>query len=103
MFLFPIQNFLSHPQKVIHPFAFRVHTHGLGQVVSGWKVKNKREWALLGKEDPQLPQMFYPVSDNTTSLTKGETIAARFVPKLILISIGTYAYTASFFVSKVTR
>ena len=63
--------------KVIHPFAFRVHTHGLGRVVSGWKVVNKREWTLLGKEDPQLPQMFYPVDDKAVTLTKNEVVAAR--------------------------
>ncbi|XP_059089054.1 peptidylglycine alpha-hydroxylating monooxygenase-like [Tigriopus californicus] len=63
--------------KVIHPFAFRVHTHGLGRVVSGWKVVGKNQWTLLGKEDPQLPQMFYPVSNNSTLITKGDTIAAR--------------------------
>ncbi len=65
-------------QKVIHPFAFRVHTHSLGQVVSGWKVKNKHEWKLLGKENPQLPQMFYPIqAEEGTTLTRGETIASR--------------------------
>ncbi len=65
--------------EVIHPFAFRVHTHSLGRVVSGWKVVNKNKWSLLGKEDPQLPQMFYPVADNHITLTKDETIAARCV------------------------
>eukprot|EP00095_Tigriopus_kingsejongensis_P006399 maker-scaffold1351_size46012-snap-gene-0.14 protein:Tk06399 transcript:maker-scaffold1351_size46012-snap-gene-0.14-mRNA-1 annotation:"peptidylglycine alpha-hydroxylating monooxygenase" len=63
--------------KVIHPFAFRVHTHGLGRVVSGWKVVNKNTWTLLGKEDPQLPQMFYPVQNNGTVITQGESMAAR--------------------------
>ena len=24
----------------LHPFAFRTHTHDLGRVVSGWKVRN---------------------------------------------------------------
>ena len=35
--------------EVIHPFAFRVHTHGLGRVVSGWKVTKDMQWTLLGK------------------------------------------------------
>ncbi|KAI9557290.1 hypothetical protein GHT06_017115 [Daphnia sinensis] len=65
--------------KVIYPFAFRTHTHALGRVVSGYKVSrvNRRdEWKLIGKQDPQLPQMFYPVANNLT-LSKGDTVAAR--------------------------
>ena len=34
--------------EVIHPFAFRVHTHALGRVVSGYKVTKDMEWTLLG-------------------------------------------------------
>lgn len=63
--------------KEIHPFAFRVHTHGLGRVVSGWKVSPDMTWTLLGKKDPQLPQMFYPVADNTTVLRNGDYMASR--------------------------
>jgi len=65
--------------KVIHPFAFRTHTHALGRVVSGYKVVRRNrvdEWTLIGKRDPQLPQMFYPVANNLT-LTRGDTVAAR--------------------------
>ncbi|XP_037080652.1 peptidylglycine alpha-hydroxylating monooxygenase-like isoform X3 [Pollicipes pollicipes] len=65
--------------KVIHPFAFRTHTHALGEVVSGWKVQPKDggyQWTLIGKMNPQLPQMFYPVLDDIT-LTKGDIVAAR--------------------------
>ncbi|XP_045609532.1 peptidylglycine alpha-hydroxylating monooxygenase isoform X2 [Procambarus clarkii] len=65
--------------KVIHPFAFRTHTHALGRVVSGYKVTRKGyadEWELIGKKDPQLPQMFYPVAKDLV-LRKGDTVAAR--------------------------
>ncbi|XP_013175976.1 PREDICTED: peptidylglycine alpha-hydroxylating monooxygenase [Papilio xuthus] len=65
--------------KVIHPFAFRTHTHSLGQVVSGYSVRRSTRgdhWSLIGKKDPQLPQMFYPVVD-TTPLRKGDVLAAR--------------------------
>ncbi|XP_045539131.1 peptidylglycine alpha-hydroxylating monooxygenase [Papilio machaon] len=65
--------------KVIHPFAFRTHTHSLGKVVSGYSVRRSSrgdKWSLIGKKDPQLPQMFYPVSD-TTPLHKGDVLAAR--------------------------
>jgi peptidylglycine monooxygenase len=63
-------------ERKIHPFAFRTHTHILGRVVSGWRVRNNREWTLIGKKDPQLPQMFYPV-ENKMTLTRGDTVAAR--------------------------
>ena len=63
--------------KQIHPFAFRTHTHELGTVVSGWKVSPDMKWTLLGKMDPQMPQMFYPVADNTTTISNGDRIASR--------------------------
>ena len=67
---------LQNKQK-IHPFAFRTHTHDLGTVVSGWKVSPDMTWTLLGKMDPQMPQMFYPVADNTTTMTNGDRLASR--------------------------
>ncbi|XP_023322359.1 peptidylglycine alpha-hydroxylating monooxygenase [Eurytemora carolleeae] len=62
--------------REIHPFAFRTHTHGLGKVVSGWRVRDKNNWKLIGKKDPMLPQMFYPIETEMT-VRKGDTIAAR--------------------------
>lgn len=44
--------------------------------MSGYKVSRvnrKDQWKLIGKQDPQLPQMFYPVANNLT-LTKGDTV-----------------------------
>lgn len=61
--------------KKIHPFAFRVHTHSLGKVVSGYRVRNG-EWTILGRRDPMKPQMFYPVN-NTEPILPGDTLAAR--------------------------
>lgn len=52
-------------KKTIHPFAYRTHTHGLGTVVSGYRVR-KDEWTLLGKRNPQTPQMFYPAMSTDT-------------------------------------
>ena len=40
----------------LHPFAFRVHTHKLGTAVSGWKINNGN-WELIGKRNPQKPQV----------------------------------------------
>ncbi|XP_022176831.1 peptidylglycine alpha-hydroxylating monooxygenase [Myzus persicae] len=66
--------------KVIHPFAYRVHTHELGKVVSGYRVKNinkeVQKWDLLGKRDPMTPQMFYPIENNIT-VESGDILAAR--------------------------
>nr|QTY40896.1 venom polypeptide precursor [Doratifera vulnerans] len=65
--------------KVIHPFAFRTHTHGLGKVVSGYVIRRLQDgdkWELLGKKNPQLPQMFYPIAQKTT-ISKGDVVAAR--------------------------
>lgn len=65
--------------KIVFPFAFRTHTHGLGRVVSGYVVRQSDvgdHWQLLGKRDPQLPQMFYPV-ENNTPIRIGDVLAAR--------------------------
>lgn len=66
--------------KVIHPFAYRTHTHSLGRVVSGYVIRRDDNgvdhWILLGKRDPLTPQMFYPVFD-TSPITYGDRLAAR--------------------------
>ncbi|CAG0892632.1 unnamed protein product [Darwinula stevensoni] len=68
---------------VIHPFAFRTHTHSLGQAVSGYRVREvhgQDEWTLIGKRDPQLPQMFYPVF-NSMTIQPGDIVASRCTMK----------------------
>ncbi|XP_066903999.1 peptidylglycine alpha-hydroxylating monooxygenase isoform X1 [Halyomorpha halys] len=70
--------------KVLHPFAFRTHTHSLGKVVSGYRVRNitgKNDWTLIGKKDPLLPEMFYPVVDPNITIKKGDLLAARCTMK----------------------
>lgn len=66
--------------KLIYPFAYRTHTHSLGKVVSGYRVrtndKGLDEWTLLGKRDPLTPQMFYPV-ENDEPIKMGDKMAAR--------------------------
>ena len=59
----------------------------LGKVVSGWRVRNMSQWDVIGKRDPQLPQMFYPVANTSTTLMPGDVIAARctMVKKYITI------------------
>lgn len=66
--------------KILHPFAYRTHTHSLGKVVAGYKVRKdengKDNWIQLGKRDPLTPQMFYPVENNGT-IERGDIVAAR--------------------------
>lgn len=66
--------------KTIHPFAYRAHTHSLGRVVAGYRVREDEngidDWTLLGKRDPLTPQMFYPV-ENTDPIRKGDKLVAR--------------------------
>ncbi|XP_045481412.1 peptidylglycine alpha-hydroxylating monooxygenase isoform X2 [Harmonia axyridis] len=66
--------------KVIHPFAYRVHTHSLGRVVSGYTINRdeygRDHWTLLGKRDPMTPQMFYPVFDRNP-IGPEQRLAAR--------------------------
>jgi len=66
--------------KKIVPFAYRTHTHKLGVVNSGYLVRNDQvvgqQWTEIGRRSPQLPQMFYPVSNNIT-IHKGDIIASR--------------------------
>lgn len=61
--------------KKIYPFAYRTHTHSLGKVVSGYRVRDN-QWVQLGKRDPLTPQMFYPVND-TSPILQGDILAAR--------------------------
>ncbi|XP_048359608.1 peptidyl-glycine alpha-amidating monooxygenase isoform X1 [Sphaerodactylus townsendi] len=61
----------------MHLFAYRVHTHRLGQVVSGYRVRDG-QWMLIGRQSPQLPQAFYPV-ENPVEVKFGDTLAARCV------------------------
>lgn len=61
----------------LHPFAFRTHTHALGKVVSGYKIDKEGKWHLIGKHNPQEPQMFYPVENKDLVINKGDILAAR--------------------------
>ncbi|XP_040842047.1 peptidyl-glycine alpha-amidating monooxygenase isoform X18 [Ochotona curzoniae] len=61
----------------MHVFAYRVHTHHLGKVVSGYRLRNG-QWTLIGRKSPQLPQAFYPV-EHPVDVTFGDILAARCV------------------------
>ncbi|XP_049594405.1 peptidyl-glycine alpha-amidating monooxygenase B isoform X2 [Syngnathus scovelli] len=59
----------------IYPFAFRTHTHHLGKVVSGYRIRNGK-WSLIGRQSPQLPQAFYP-TNHDVDVQYGDMLAAR--------------------------
>ncbi|VDO95851.1 unnamed protein product [Soboliphyme baturini] len=71
----------------LHPFAFRVHAHDRGRVVSGFRVRRKifyngdwrDEWELIGKRNPKDPQMFYPVHNLNMVIEQDDAVAARCV------------------------
>ncbi|KAL6097277.1 pam [Pungitius sinensis] len=67
-------DYTSYP---IYPFAFRTHTHRLGQVVSGYRIRDGL-WSLIGRQSPQRPQAFYP-ANKEVNVKYGDTIAARCV------------------------
>uniref|UniRef100_A0A6Q2ZNG0 Peptidylglycine alpha-amidating monooxygenase n=1 Tax=Esox lucius TaxID=8010 RepID=A0A6Q2ZNG0_ESOLU len=61
----------------IYPFAFRTHTHKLGLVVSGYRIRDGK-WTLIGRQTPQLPQAFYPATKGI-DVKYGDALAARCV------------------------
>ncbi|XP_015704915.1 peptidyl-glycine alpha-amidating monooxygenase isoform X2 [Coturnix japonica] len=61
----------------MHLFAYRVHTHRLGKVVSGYRVRNG-QWTLIGRQSPQVPQAFYPV-EHPVDVSYDDILAARCV------------------------
>lgn len=65
----------AYEKPTMHPFAYRVHTHTLGQVVSGYRIRNGK-WTLIGRQSPQLPQAFYQVED-PLDVRPGDILAAR--------------------------
>ncbi|KAM5191313.1 peptidyl-glycine alpha-amidating monooxygenase isoform 3-T3 [Mantella aurantiaca] len=64
-------------KPTMYPFAYRVHTHQLGQVVSGYRIRNGK-WTLIGRQSPQLPQAFYAV-EHSLDVHPGDILAARCV------------------------
>lgn len=60
---------------VFHAFRFRVHTHSLGSVVTGYRVRDDK-WTLIGKGDPQQPQAFNPTT-SVLDIKPGDTLMMR--------------------------
>lgn len=70
--------------KTIQPFAYRTHTHNLGKIVAGYRVRpdvrGVQHWTQLGKRNPLTPQMFYPI-ESKDPIVHGDIIAARCTMK----------------------
>uniref|UniRef100_A0A0K0E1E1 Peptidylglycine monooxygenase n=1 Tax=Strongyloides stercoralis TaxID=6248 RepID=A0A0K0E1E1_STRER len=58
----------------IYPFAFRVHTHKMGRVVSGY-FKHDNKWTQIGKRNPQWPQLFQKIGTKM-EINNGDLLAA---------------------------
>uniref|UniRef100_A0A0K0FFE0 Peptidylglycine monooxygenase n=1 Tax=Strongyloides venezuelensis TaxID=75913 RepID=A0A0K0FFE0_STRVS len=61
-------------KTTLHPFAFRVHTHKMGRVVSGY-FKHNKKWTQIGRRNPQWPQLFQKIT-NDMEINKGDLLAA---------------------------
>lgn len=76
--------------KVIHPYAYRTHTHSLGKVVSGYRVREdkfgKDSWTLLGKRDPLTAQMFYPVF-NSDPIRYGDKLVRKIIAVMLFLEL----------------
>lgn len=70
-------NCLFQSKTPIHPFAYRVHAHSLGVVITGYKYNTiQQKWTQLGKGNPQWPQAFYPM-DKVYTVDSEDILAAR--------------------------
>ncbi|KAK6179542.1 hypothetical protein SNE40_011873 [Patella caerulea] len=59
----------------IYPIGYRTHSHNLGVVTSGYRIRDGR-WTELGRMSPQLPETFYNVT-NLVEVKHGDVLAAR--------------------------
>ncbi|XP_017491334.1 PREDICTED: peptidyl-glycine alpha-amidating monooxygenase-like, partial [Rhagoletis zephyria] len=59
-------------------FAYRVHAHSLGAVISGYRYDSQeRSWTALAKGNPQWPQAFYPRTEGEVVVSRGDLLFAR--------------------------
>lgn len=63
-------------ENTIYPIGYRTHSHNLGVVTSGYRLRNGI-WTEIGRMSPQLPQTFYDVTHNGIDIKKGDILAAR--------------------------
>ena len=63
-------------EEPIYPFAYRTHSHNLGVVTSGYRIRAGK-WDEIGRMSPRQPQMFYTASKANMAVRKGDVLAAR--------------------------
>lgn len=60
----------------IRPFAFSIHARALGQVISGYRIRDGK-WAELGRESPKSPKVYYNTTIPGSTVMNGDILAAR--------------------------
>ncbi|XP_078702255.1 peptidylglycine alpha-hydroxylating monooxygenase-like isoform X1 [Branchiostoma floridae x Branchiostoma belcheri] len=60
----------------MYPIAYRTHSHSLGVVTSGYRIRNN-QWTEIGRMSPQRPQMFYNATTPGMSVLQGDVLAVR--------------------------
>lgn len=62
----------------------------VGRVVSGYLVTidnaGQNHWTLIGKKNPMLPQMFYPLS-NEVIITQGDILVRDYSVRAYILKI----------------
>ncbi|CAG5124087.1 unnamed protein product, partial [Candidula unifasciata] len=76
----------------IYPIGYRTHSHNLGFVTSGYRIRNGT-WLQIGKMSPQRPQAFYNVNNPGMDIRHGDVLAGRCVmnskSRLAITKIGS--------------
>ncbi|XP_046357218.2 peptidylglycine alpha-hydroxylating monooxygenase-like [Haliotis rufescens] len=73
---FHMESACDYDSYSIFPIGYRTHSHNLGLVTSGYRIRDGH-WTELGRMSPQLPQTFYNVTTPNISIRRGDILAAR--------------------------
>ncbi|RUS72763.1 hypothetical protein EGW08_019481 [Elysia chlorotica] len=74
---FPVESYCQYNADFpIYPIGYRTHSHELGYVTSGYRVRGG-EWMEIGRMSPQLPQTMYNVSNPGMEIKQGDMLASR--------------------------
>ena len=63
---------------ILNVVAFRVHTHATGLSVTGYKVSKDKQWSLIGRRSPKMPQS-YNLLEKPLTLEQGDSVAVRCI------------------------
>lgn len=62
----------------MYVYSIRIHTHGMGKIVSVWKISKDKKWSMMARADPWIVGPVALTSNNIT-LEQGDVVAARCV------------------------